>query len=200
VIGSEEETTGLDPESLTPSPIPHGSTNISKCGCPEKLVSLKDSETVFYDLDQQESYFPMVSTIDPNAFFALPPASITPTRGRIDEPIQFYMTNQANAESGTLSSASIINSLNGEPDDLEKHEPDHDIYNETFSERGNDPMEMDELTHKSLTPSPKSNGTVNSQHSADHSLDPSVAPNSIADAPFSVSNSKSLHRSTYLQS
>jgi hypothetical protein len=87
VIGSEEETTGLIPETLISSPIPYASTNISKCGCPEKLVFLKDSEIVFYDLDQRESYFPMVSTIDPNAFFALPPASIKPTRGRVDEPV-----------------------------------------------------------------------------------------------------------------
>lgn len=88
VIGSEEGTTDLGPETLViSSQIPYASTNISMCGCPEKLVSLKDSETVFYDLDQRESYFPMVSTIGPNAFFALPPASIKPARGRIDEPI-----------------------------------------------------------------------------------------------------------------
>jgi hypothetical protein len=83
-----------------------------------------------------------------------------------------------------------MNSLNGESDDLEKYKPDHDIYNETFSERGDDFMEVYEPMYKSPTPSSKSNSTVSSQHSAEQSLTSNVAQNNIAEAPFSVSKSE----------
>jgi hypothetical protein len=104
------------------------------------------------------------------------------------------MSSEANAKSGILSSASKLNSSNGESDtsNLQKYESDYDIYNETFSERGDDLMEMDDPTDKSPAPSLKSNGTVNSQHSADQSLNSNLAQNSIADASFGVNISKSL--------
>jgi hypothetical protein len=59
---------------------------LSECGCPEKLVSLKDSEATFQGLSHEEDYFPMVARTDSQAFFALPPKSIRPDALVIDLP------------------------------------------------------------------------------------------------------------------
>ena len=51
---------------------------LSECGCPEQLVSLKESRAVFSGLNHEEEYFPMVSRTDIQAFFALPPKPLRP--------------------------------------------------------------------------------------------------------------------------
>ena len=58
---------------------------IAGCGCPEQVVSLKDSSVVFEGLNQQEEYFPMISTVSPQSFYGLPPAAIRPAV-RADSP------------------------------------------------------------------------------------------------------------------
>jgi hypothetical protein len=56
------------------------------CGCPEKVVSLKDSRAVFDGLDHQEKYFPMVARTDSQAFFAPPPNAVCPKAPDMDLP------------------------------------------------------------------------------------------------------------------
>jgi hypothetical protein len=48
------------------------------CGCPKKVVSLKDSSVTFHDLDHTQEYFPMVSRTVPQSFFASPPSAVLP--------------------------------------------------------------------------------------------------------------------------
>ncbi len=58
-------------------PIRH-SQIIASCGCPEQIVSQKESRTVFRDLILEQEYFPMVSRKDAQAFFGLPPQRLRP--------------------------------------------------------------------------------------------------------------------------
>jgi hypothetical protein len=51
------------------------------CGCPEQIVSQKDSRTIFRDLYLSEEYFPMIARINARAFFGLPPQGLRP-KGR----------------------------------------------------------------------------------------------------------------------
>ena len=44
---------------------------------------LKDRKAVFLGLDHKEEYFPMVARIDSQAFFAMPPAAISPRGPRL---------------------------------------------------------------------------------------------------------------------
>ena len=56
------------------------------CGCPEKVVSLKDSKAVFHGLDHEEKYFPMVARTDSQAFFARPANAVCPKAPDVDLP------------------------------------------------------------------------------------------------------------------
>ncbi|CZR65305.1 uncharacterized protein PAC_15205 [Phialocephala subalpina] len=60
------------------------SHQIGSCGCPEKIVSLKDRRAVFHGLSYAEEYFPMVARTDTPAFFALPPNALRPKAPGID--------------------------------------------------------------------------------------------------------------------
>jgi len=51
---------------------------IAGCGCPEQVVPLKNSSVIFEGLNEQEKYFPMISTVSPQSFYGLPPAAIQP--------------------------------------------------------------------------------------------------------------------------
>lgn len=51
---------------------------MADCGCPEQVVSHQESRTIFYGLNHEEEYFPMVSRPLPLAFFGLPPPALRP--------------------------------------------------------------------------------------------------------------------------
>jgi hypothetical protein len=50
----------------------------ANCGCPQQILSQKDSRATFRNLDSHEEYFPMMASINPQAFFGLPPKSLRP--------------------------------------------------------------------------------------------------------------------------
>ena len=58
-----------------------GTSYTAECGCPEQLVSQKDSKTTFRSLDYDEEYFPMISRTHAQAFYGvrLSPKGIRPT-------------------------------------------------------------------------------------------------------------------------
>jgi hypothetical protein len=49
-----------------------------KCGCPEQVVPQKDSRAVFQNLSDTETYFPLVSRTDDQAFYGVPPCALRP--------------------------------------------------------------------------------------------------------------------------
>jgi hypothetical protein len=52
--------------------------SMAECGCPEQIISPKDSKTTVHNLDPLEEYFPMMSRINAQAFFGLPPTGLRP--------------------------------------------------------------------------------------------------------------------------
>jgi hypothetical protein len=52
----------------------------SGCGCPQKVVLLKDAEVEFDGLDLEEEYFPMVSAAGSQAIYGHPPLSLRPSQ------------------------------------------------------------------------------------------------------------------------
>lgn len=56
----------------------------SHCGCPEEIVSLKDSCVTFHGLDHRQHYFPMVSRTVPQSVFGLPPQAVAPRAPEVD--------------------------------------------------------------------------------------------------------------------
>ena len=51
---------------------------VSECGCPEQVVSRKNSNAIFRNLDHLAEYFPMVARTTPQAFFGRPPKAVRP--------------------------------------------------------------------------------------------------------------------------
>ena len=50
----------------------------ANCGCPQQILSQKDSRATFRNLDSHEEYFPTMASLNPQAFFGLPPKSLRP--------------------------------------------------------------------------------------------------------------------------
>ncbi|KAF4630320.1 hypothetical protein G7Y89_g7816 [Cudoniella acicularis] len=53
-----------------------------QCQCPSRIVSLKDSQVLFSELDQDEEFFPMISRTCSGAFFGMPPAPQKPAESK----------------------------------------------------------------------------------------------------------------------
>lgn len=74
LISTAEHSTGPSEQELQPQ----GIDGVADCGCPEKIVLLREGRVVFVGLNHEEEYFPMVARTDTQALFALPPKAMRP--------------------------------------------------------------------------------------------------------------------------
>jgi hypothetical protein len=124
------------------------SATVAACGCPEQIITLKDSSATFTGLSQEEEYFPMISGIALQPFFfGFPPNALRPAAVSQDL--------SANANIGALISAldstKSKETMPGNFDDLrDASQDDYDVSN-AFEGGNTSPSQSGTSTQTSIS-------------------------------------------------
>ena len=93
---------------------------VSSCGCPAEIVSMRFHTTRFDGLDESETCFPLVSRLYKGAFIAQPPDPRMPDGA--DAPVSTDVTNPPNDDGLFVDRPEVLNMQLQKVNNAEMHE------------------------------------------------------------------------------